>query len=473
MHELPDLFDEVVDQLDVDAFRQHIDEWEADDLLGSASRTILNDALEGKLTVEALRTRIQFAEHNGRDVNATRFAILRALDNAFSTINPVANTSLRTTPAALRRLAYYVAAEGRLDSGSQPGGLIPRLNRAPRADELATHAREAFSSVLRVPAEHWDACTRVRVPEDAIFHRDELERGVRIGCAPLIADPAELRWETTVRGRRRYYRISPTNDPATLARIGSVLDAFAADEVQIGVVPELTLTPAILEIWMQEIAARAGSTRLQLVLVGSGNLDGGRRPDNTAVLLNGRSGERIAEQRKIYPFTFRPTELELWKLTDRLGIEAIEEDIEPGKRLTIVECGVLRLAVLVCEDLTRPLDVGHQIRSFGVSHLLVPEFARPTKDRRWERDAAGLLSRESGAVVVVANSLITRTTLTEAGATIDPEAGTGLIVTSGGGGAKGTVLRQLDPEGVAAATVHMDGQVDDVTPVSPASTKAA
>lgn len=473
MHELPDLFCEQIDQLDIDAFREHVDEWESDDLLDSTSRTIRNDALSGKLTVESLRMRIQFTELNGGDLNATRYAILRALDSAFSTINPVANTSLRAMPAALRRLAFHVAAEGRLDSGLHRGGLVPRLNRALRADELATHPREAFSSVLRVPAEHWDSCTRARLPEDATFHRDELERGLRIGCAPLIADPEELRWETEVRGPRRYYRISPADDPSTLARIGSVLDALAAEDVQIGVVPELTLTAASLEIWKQEIAARAGRTRLQLVLVGSGHLYDGRRPDNTAVLLNGRSGERIGEQRKIHPFTLRPTELDLWKLTDRLGREKIEEDIEPGNLLTIFECGAIRLAVLVCEDLTRPLEVGHQIRSFGVSHLLVPEFARPTKDRRWERDAAGLLSREAGAVVIVSNSLITRTILAAAGETIDPKSGTGLIVTSGSGGANGTVLRQLDPAGVAAATVHIDGRVDNVTPVSPASTKAA
>jgi hypothetical protein len=41
-----------------------------------------------------------------------------------------------------------------------------------------------------------------------------------------------------------------------------------------------------------------------------------------------------------------------------------------------------------------------------VSLLLVPVFARPTKDRRWERTRAEIYSDAIGSSVVVANSLV-------------------------------------------------------------------
>jgi hypothetical protein len=41
-----------------------------------------------------------------------------------------------------------------------------------------------------------------------------------------------------------------------------------------------------------------------------------------------------------------------------------------------------------------------------VSLILVPVFARPTKDRRWERARAEVYSDAVGSNVVVANSLV-------------------------------------------------------------------
>src|SRR3712207_2729470 len=46
------------------------------------------------------------------------------------------------------------------------------------------------------------------------------------------------------------------------------------------------------------------------------------------------------------------------------------------------------------------------LHGHGVSLLLVPVFARPTKDRRWERSRAEVYSDAIGSSVVVANSLV-------------------------------------------------------------------
>src|SRR3712207_6956832 len=46
------------------------------------------------------------------------------------------------------------------------------------------------------------------------------------------------------------------------------------------------------------------------------------------------------------------------------------------------------------------------LHGHGVSLLLVPVFARPTKDRRWERARAEVYTDAIGSSVVVANSLV-------------------------------------------------------------------
>jgi predicted amidohydrolase len=72
----------------------------------------------------------------------------------------------------------------------------------------------------------------------------------------------------------------------------------------------------------------------------------------------------------------------------------------------VVEAGGARLAILVCEDLARLHAFAAALHAHGVSLLLVPVFARPTKDRRWERARAEVYTDAIGSSVVVANSLV-------------------------------------------------------------------
>ena len=60
----------------------------------------------------------------------------------------------------------------------------------------------------------------------------------------------------------------------------------------------------------------------------------------------------------------------------------------------------------MCEDLARLHAFAAVLHAHGVSLLLVPVFARPTKDRRWERARAEVYSDAIGSSVVVANSLV-------------------------------------------------------------------
>jgi predicted amidohydrolase len=187
--------------------------------------------------------------------------------------------------------------------------------------------------------------------------------------------------------------------------VEKVIAAWEEQGAAIGVAPELCLSRALLERWQAALRERPGTGSLRLVMAGSGNLEGESPPANEAVLLDARTGEVLVRQRKIHPFNFSHDDLELWGLADRLTGPA-DEDLSRGRRVCVVEAGGARLAILVCEDLARLHAFAAALHAHGVSLLLVPVFARPTKDRRWERARAEVYSDAIGSHVVVANSLV-------------------------------------------------------------------
>lgn len=84
----------------------------------------------------------------------------------------------------------------------------------------------------------------------------------------------------------------------------------------------------------------------------------------------------------------------------------IDEDLMCGDRVCVMEAGGGRLAILVCEDLARLHTFAAALHGHGVSLILVPVFARPTKDRRWERSRAEVYCDAIGSSVIVATSLV-------------------------------------------------------------------
>jgi predicted amidohydrolase len=189
--------------------------------------------------------------------------------------------------------------------------------------------------------------------------------------------------------------------------VEKVITAWDEQDVAIGIAPELCLSGSLLERWQVALRERegAGASRLRLVVAGSGNVNGSSPPTNEAVMLDARTGEVLVRQPKVHPFNFSQQDLELWGLADRLTAP-IDEDLSRGGRVCVVEAGGARLAILVCEDLARLHAFAAALHAHGVSLLLVPVFARPTKDRRWERARAEVYSDAIGASVVVANSLV-------------------------------------------------------------------
>ena len=331
---------------------------------------------------------------------------------------------------------------------------MPRFARPGRRGQLPDDLADAFGSVVRVPADAWAACDHLTLPAHARLARVDGEGGLRIATAPLIRDPDELRWEVHERAGLRFYRIHPADLEPTERRIEQVVKAWDERGASIGIAPELCLSPRLLDCWQAALTGRESTQRsaLRLVLAGSGNVEQAEPPANAAVLLDALTGEVLVRQRKIHPFNFSPADVELWGLGDRFEAP-IDEDLSRGERLCVIEAGGVRLVILVCEDLARLHAFSAAIHAHGVSLILVPVFARPTKDRRWERARAEIYSDATGSSVVVANSLVVAAVLGARGRT-----GTAIAVAPG----QAAVGHAAEPDDVVvfALDAGVDPRVD-------------
>lgn len=398
----PDLFCELFDGVAPAEFRSAGAGWIVDSRVPAIAADVEAEALDGTLSAVAVRERIERAPSDERLL--VRFAVLCGVDAALAHANPLL---AGVPPPPLAEYALRYVESGRLDSGAIPGALLPRFARPGRRGQLPDDLADAFGSVVRVGAREWEACDHRTLPAHARLARPDREGGLRIGTAPMIREPDELHWEVHERGGLRFYRIHPADRETTRRRIERVIAGWDEHDVAIGVVPELCLSPDLLESWQAALRSRKGAatSRLRLILAGSGNVERWTPPANTAVLLDATTGETLANQPKLHPFNFSHEDLALWRLSDRFTAP-IDEDLSRGERLCVIEAGGVRLAILVCEDLARLHAFSATLHAHGVSLILVPVFARPTKDRRWERARAEVYSDATGSTVVVANSLV-------------------------------------------------------------------
>jgi predicted amidohydrolase len=458
LHAYPDLFCEFYDALDPVQTRERAEEWLSDDALNSLAESVRADVAHGR-SAAAVRMRVMnppAGPGSGEDtqsiIEGRRFAALVGLDRAFAHVAAV-KTTLERTPVSLVLLAAHVEVHGRLDSGDHGGALLPRLVQRGRYEGSVSDRRELFTSVIRVPAVSWERCEVVRLGEAVTLHRHEVAAGILIGCVPVIADPAEIVFRVRGRPGGNRYRVGPAGLPVTDARITQIVDGLDRAGVLIGVAPELTLTPSLLRGWQQALRrGDRGPTSLRMVLAGTGVLHGGEgRAPNTAILLDGRTGEVIARQGKFYGFDFTPEEIVRWRLESQLGAGPVAEDLLPASKLTVLDGGGLRIAILICEDLARLLDLAPLVRDLGISHVLTPVFARPIREHRWEEVASRAHARETGTTIVVSNSLVMQS--------IAPRDGGSSLVLAPHK-SEALIGRSSDPAGPACFMLTPDGSAE-------------
>ena len=397
-----DLFAQLYDALGDEAFRSD----EAQGWLSSESVNEIAAMVEerlilgGALDPEEVEESIEFAFETEERI----FAHLLGLDRALSYVNPHTATY---DPAALLHLATRYAQTGRFDTGAVPGAVLPRVAFPGREVVEMEGRADAFASVVRVPPEEWERTDHSVIPNNVDFSRRERERGVAIACVPFIADPDELSWEIEYRNNLRRFKVRPIARAETGDRIERIVRSLDDLGASIAVLPELCLSNETLEMWQQaldEISPLPGSV-LRWVFVGTGPIGSSDLPPNRGVLLD-RDGSILLEQDKLYAFTMSSEQLHDWHLTEKLGDEQAVELMSRGERVTVAECGLGRLLILICEDLARVTELGSPLVAHGASLALAPVFSKPTLAHHWEHSHAKIYAQAAGTQVVVSNSLV-------------------------------------------------------------------
>ncbi|RFU42567.1 hypothetical protein DZF91_05940 [Actinomadura logoneensis] len=330
-----------------------------------------------------------------------RFTLLLALDGALALANPYGPFH---DASALTAITVRYLVDGRFDSGAAGGALLPRCALPGRPEGLRTLPE--FFGVHRVPPDEWDGLEHSLLPavHDPHLCRDE---PVEVGCAPLMESFDELRTEFGERAGRTVYELVPADTAEIRARIRSVIRRLDEAGARIAVLPEATLSDGLLEAWKEAAhdTARPDSP-LRLIMVGTGALGGGDPPPNRAVLIDRWTGTELLTQDKLSPFVLDGQQMRDWGLPGAPDSGTAEEDIAPGERVRLLDCSLGRLALLICEDLTRTDRWDRELLAAGASHLLTPIFSKPILRHRWEEQYARRHVTTLGAWVVVANSLV-------------------------------------------------------------------
>ncbi|MFC4911300.1 hypothetical protein [Actinomadura gamaensis] len=330
-----------------------------------------------------------------------RFALLLALDGALALANPYGPFY---DASAMTGITVRYLVEGRFDSGAAGGALLPRCALPGRPEGMRT--LPDFFGVHRVPPDLWRRIDHKRLPavHDPHLPRDE---PIEVGCAPLMESYDDVRIDFGERAGRTVYRLRPSGSASVRARIRTIVRRLDEAGARIAVLPEATLTDGLLDAWKEaafDTASRDGS--LRLLLVGSGPVGGGDPPPNRAVLIDRWTGTELLVQDKMSPFVLGTQQMRDWALPGAPDAGTAEEDIEPGTTVRLLDSSLGRLAVLICEDLSRADRWDRELMAAGASHLLVPIFSKPILRYRWEEQNAQRQVNTLGAWVVVANSLV-------------------------------------------------------------------
>jgi len=338
--------------------------------------------------------------------------ILSALDWTLQRGTPV---SFATDPLAMKLRGQFLRT-GKFNS-TPDGAVLPRYVEAGRPRATAEALDEVFHTV-RVSASTWRRCTQVNLLAttdqryDVTVPADGL---VTVAQIPFAA-PGEIKMahETTAAGVDIY---TCTPNTALAGRVTKTLEAFRNSGANIALVPEATLTDSILAEW--QAACSPGGP--DWILVGTGNVSGAHPGasapapgvvtasgitlgPNRAVLLDGRTGDVIAAQDKRHGFTILPEYRASYGLGSAPEV-ILDEGMIQGKKLTVIESRVGRVAILVCEDLDHLTQDGAMLRELGVSLVLTPLVAPPIVAYRWQHQASNSLAKDIGSTVITINSL--------------------------------------------------------------------
>jgi predicted amidohydrolase len=395
-----DLFSELYDRLPSRPFAgDEANRWYEDRDLTARAFEIRDHVLATGTASEALLAELE----GGAD--DMRFTAMRGLDAALEHVNPFSGVH---DPGRLNGIARRYARTGRLNEQAT-GALLVRCCFAGRPPGVPD--KPDFFSLMRVSQAVWKDIDHARIENESDVTLEPPSKGrmIHVGCTPLVGSYEEMQFDKTRRGVRPAYRIAPRAE-AVGPRVEAVLDALEVQNATIGVAPEVSLSSELLEVWLDALLDPSRADTPEWILVGTGPVGNLDPPANRAMLLD-RGGRPLISQDKRHDFTLTVRQLRRWKLVDQLGGLPRVEDITRGERLQIRESSLGRIAILICEDLTRA-EVAGAVIACGVSHIFVPIFSQPVRhlsakseSDSWVIHSAAKHASEVGAWLIIATSL--------------------------------------------------------------------
>ncbi len=398
-----DLFCEIYDRFEATRLTpRDVDNWLTDEqVIDIASMAEGQVVEQGSLDKDEVWERIDMAEDRDR----RRYAYLQGIDNALLHAHPHVSSFDR---AGLTAVAARYVETGRFNTSATPGALLPRF-AFPTEGLAAEDLAGTLIAVVRVPSPAWDRTDHMVIPSRSDFQRRDRERGVVFGCVPFLEHVGDLEWSCAQSGSRTFYRAEVLEQDALRERIGRVLRLLDAQGAMIGVLPESSGSEQMLSWWQEEIRAQRPprESKLRWIFVGTGSVDSEQDPPkNTGILLDRFTGDVLLRQDKLHPFVMSRELIVKWGLSDQLGLQGAQEDIQPGEKLTVAESALGRIVILICEDLARTMTLGPEMLSHGISHVLSPVFSDEIEMHHWEHNKAKDYADQIGAQTIVANSRV-------------------------------------------------------------------
>jgi predicted amidohydrolase len=397
-----DLFVQLYDALPESLFRGwQPTAWSRDPAVRKLANEVYEELFDFGRLAEATVARIikEPADYRGM------FTVLRGIDWALADVSPFSGLH---SHGRLVYLATRYAETGNFASGKIDGGALLARCAYPGSPGRKRQKNECFS-VHRVPADWWGVEVRQQLIAPAHDVHFPAEESIPVGCAPVLANFADIDIGFTERHGETVYRLAPVDSARLRERITAIIERLDDSGARIAVMPEGTLSDGLLDHWRSELRRTAKRrASLRWLLVGTGPLGGDDPPYNRAVLLDRRSGDVIMTQDKLEHFTLVEKQILGWAIPGAPKGTAAEEYIQQGSAVHLLESSLGRLAMLICEDFPKSVGWERELLACGVSHLLVPIFSKPIMRYRWEQIAAERVTSLLGAWIVVSNSLVVK-----------------------------------------------------------------
>jgi hypothetical protein len=407
-------FAELFPQLEERLLVEHGEDWWEDGDFHAAAQAAQADVEAGTFAPDF--------EHDDStpEGQRERMIAMRGIDAAYDALNAMHRAG--PVPPALAISQQCLELHGRFNDDAGSGLVLPRVAWTKDRDNPPLLLRCAFRSLTFAAPQDLRRSVLRTAPARMRMSRELRREGIVVGCVPAAEDITEIAF---THGRDRtgeWYAGEMRDTPTIRDRFEAVLEEADAQGVHAMVLPELTCCDGLLEFWGETLKSRhrASDRALRWAMVGTGNLANGhvdlsRTSEtgererathvNAAALIDAATGEPVVIQRKQFPFDIEPHLMEEdYPLPFASGTATLRERIKPGHGIDVVDLGAARLAILICEDLSRSDVLLDELRAVGVSHILAPVFSKPTMPFHWEQHEGGDWVGGSGATVVIANS---------------------------------------------------------------------